>query len=338
MKHSASKAGRILTLYEDLRAGHVVNKAHAALRFGVDQRSIQRDIDELRGFLSEEAARSGDSRSILYDRVQKGFVLVGRESSMLTNSEILAVSKVLLESRAFPRKEMSRLLDKLVSGCVPQENMKLVSDLIANEKFHYVELTHPVPIQDQLWEIGLAIRHQEVLELLYQRQDAAQAPVKRVVEPVSLLFSEYYFYLNAFIAEADDQGQLRRKYDYPAIFRLDRILSCKALGQKFRQPYADRFQEGEFRKRVQFMYPGDLISLRLRYTGANPEAVLDRLPTARITSRDGGGVVMQGQVYGKGVLMWLMSQGSQVEILSPPSLRREMADALERTLALYQAD
>lgn len=70
----------------------------------------------------------------------------------MSNSEILAVSKILLESRAFGKKEMEALLNKLVEGCVPLRNMKLVSDLIANEKYHYVELTHPIRNPDILWK------------------------------------------------------------------------------------------------------------------------------------------------------------------------------------------
>ena len=76
--------------------------------------------------------------------------MAGTEPSMMTNSEILAVSKILLESRAFTNRELKTILDKLVEGYVPIKNMKLVSELIANEKYHYVELNHKEYIQDKL--------------------------------------------------------------------------------------------------------------------------------------------------------------------------------------------
>lgn len=47
----------------------------------------------------------GDRRTIEYDRTKKGFIMVGNELSMMFNSEILAVSKILLESRVFIRRE-----------------------------------------------------------------------------------------------------------------------------------------------------------------------------------------------------------------------------------------
>ena len=336
MAERRSKNSRVLDLYQRLCAGRTIRKSEEALRFGVDERSIQRDIDDIRAFLEARAAEAGDTRTVVYDRKKKGFILQGGQSPLMTNSEILAVSKILLESRAFCKEEMSSILDKLVSGCVPQRNMKLVSDLLANEKFHYVELTTPAPIQDKLWDIGSAIQQRTLLELDYRRQGPEVSTVRRVVEPVSILFAEYYFYLNAYIVELDGRGRYVHKYDYPAIFRIDRMEAYRVLPQRFRLPYADRFQEGEFRKRVQFMYPGRLQRILFRYTGASADAILDRLPTAKVVSRDEGQYVIEAEVYGKGIVMWLLSQEDRVEVLAPQNLRQEMATVLEKTLALYQ--
>lgn len=336
MAERRSKNSRVLDLYQRLCVGRTIRKSEEALRFGVDERSIQRDIDDIRAFLEARAAEAGDTRTVVYDRKKKGFILQGGQSPLMTNSEILAVSKILLESRAFCKEEMSSILDKLVSGCVPQRNMKLVSDLLANEKFHYVELTAPAPIQDKLWDIGSAIQQRTLLELDYRRQGPEVSTVRRVVEPVSILFAEYYFYLNAYIVELDGRGRYVHKYDYPAIFRIDRMEAYRVLPQRFRLPYADRFQEGEFRKRVQFMYPGRLQRILFRYTGASVDAILDRLPTAKVVSRDEGQYVIEAEVYGKGIVMWLLSQEDRVEVLAPQDLRQEMAAVLEKTLALYQ--
>lgn len=330
-----SKAGRVLELYQQLILGQTVQKSDAAVRYGVDERSIQRDIDDIRAFLDEQATVTGERITVAYDRQKKGFVLEGRQSPLMTNSEILAVSKILLESRAFSKEDMSVILDKLVSGCVPQENMKLVSDLLSNEKFHYVEITDPKGLQDKLWNIGLGVRRRNLIELSYRRQGEESAVMLRVVEPVSILFSEYYFYLNAYVVEPDDGGHYVHKHDYPTVFRIDRIESYRILKQKFHLPYTNRFQEGEFRKRVQFMYPGKLQVVRFRYTGASVDAVLDRLPTAKILRRDQDGYVLEAEVYGKGILMWLLSQGDRIEVLSPQQLRQEVKGALESTLALY---
>lgn len=327
---------RILDMYVRLCEGKTVNKTEEARKFGVDERSIQRDIDDIRAFFDKRNVESGDTREVVYDRAKKGFVMVGDEPSMMTNSEILAVSKILLASRAFTGRELKSILDKLVEGCVPLKNMKLVSDLIANEKYHYVELDHKEYIQDKLWEIGSDIHEHNLVSLHYARANAPGESIKRIVEPMSILFSEYYFYLNAYIVEKDDSGKYVHKYNYPAVFRIDRIKNYRHLDEKFKVSYANRFEEGEFRKRIQFMYAGKLQKVVLRFYGENTEPVLDRLPTAKVVEQYDNGCRIEAEVYGKGIIMWLLSQGSKVEVLRPESMRGEMKEILQDMLKRYE--
>lgn len=331
-----SKNARTLDIYVRLCEGKTVNKAEEARRFNVDERSIQRDIDDIRAFLDERSISFGDGRTIEYDRTKKGFVMEGAEPSMMTNSEILAVSKILLESRAFTKREMKTILDKLVEGCVPLKNVKLVSDLISNEKYHYVELNHKEYIQDKLWVIGSDIKERNLGSLRYARANAPRESIKRIVEPLSIMFSEYYFYLNAYIVEKDESGKYVHKYNYPAIFRIDRIKDYKQLDEKFKTVYTNRFEEGEFRKRIQFMYAGHLMTIKLKFYGENPEPILDRLPTARVVEQYDHECIIEAEVYGKGCLMWLLSQGDKVEILRPEKLRDEMKSTLQKMLERYQ--
>ena len=92
--------------------------------------------------------------------------------------------------------------------------------------------------------------------------------------------------------------------------------SLEVLDEKFFIPYADRFEEGEFRKRVQFMYGGKLQKVKFKYRGQSVEAVLDRLPTAKILSEEDGVYTISAEVFGKGIDMWLRSQGENVKLLN----------------------
>ena len=154
MAEKQHKNTRTLDMYVRFCEGKSINKREESKRFGVDERSIQRDIDDIRAFLADRTKSVGDTRRIIYDRAKEGYVMVGSDGSLMSNDEILAVSKILLESRAFTKKEISTILDKMVAGCVPQKNMKLVSDLISNEKYHYVELNHKSVVKDKLWSFA----------------------------------------------------------------------------------------------------------------------------------------------------------------------------------------
>ena len=46
---------RVLQIYTKLTDGYVVNKSEEAARYGVNERSIQRDIDSIRNFLDEDS-------------------------------------------------------------------------------------------------------------------------------------------------------------------------------------------------------------------------------------------------------------------------------------------
>lgn len=332
-----SKIARTLDMYVRFCEGKIINKCEEANKFGVDERSIQRDIDDIRAFLDERSVLDGnDNRAIEYDRNKKGFVMTGSEGAMMTNSEILAVSKILLESRAFTKSELKSILDKLVEGCVPLKNMKLVSELIANEKYHYVELHKKEYIKDRLWDIGSDIHERNLVTIKYKKMSPTQELIKRTVEPIAILFSEYYFYLNAFTVEKDKAGKYVHKYDYPTIFRIDRIKEYKRTGEKFRVTYANRFEEGEFRKRSQFMYGGELVNIRFKFYGNDLEAILDRLPTARVVEEKDDEYLIEAEVFGKGCIMWLLSQGDKVEVLRPESLREEVKKVLEGMMERYR--
>ena len=311
----SDKIARILGIYTKLMNGGIVNKAEEARQYGVNERSIQRDIDDIREYFENETADIGFINSVTYDRSAKGYRLEQLYKTRLSNSEILAVCKILLDSRAFTKKEMLLLLDKLVECCVPQTNQKAVMDLISNEEFHYVEPRHHTVFIDKLWTLGQAIRASQYIEIDYMRTKDKKI-VRRKLKPVAILFSEYYFYLTAFIDDKEVQENFDVLNDaFPTIYRLDRIKKLKLLDEKFHIPYSSRFEEGEFRKRIQFMYGGKLQKVKFEYSGTDVDAVLDRLPTARIIKEEDGKYVIEAEVFGKGIEMWLRSQGEVVSLL-----------------------
>jgi predicted DNA-binding transcriptional regulator YafY len=309
------KIDRILGMYSRLMNGSLINKAEEAQKYGVNQRTIQRDIDDIRNFLESDIDQAGIINSVIYDRTDKGYRLEQIYQLKLTNGEILAICKILLDGRAFPKEEISEMLDKLISCCVPETNQKLVKDLISNEIFHYVEPRHKKNIIDMMWDIGQAVRECRYIEMEYERTKD-KAVVSRKVKPVAIMFSEYYFYLTAFI----DDENIRQHFDvindsFPTIYRIDRIKAIKILDERFHIPYSSRFEEGEFRKRVQFMYGGKLQRVKFRYSGTDIDAVLDRLPTAEVVSEDNGVYTVEAEVFGRGIEMWFRSQGDNVDVI-----------------------
>lgn len=309
------KSERVLRMYDRLMSGKLVNKSEAAQQFDVDERSIQRDLEEIRCYLHERINDYGVINELVYDRRQNGYRLEREEGMRFSNEEVLAITKILLDSRAFTKDEMMRMLDKLIECCVPPENQKLVNELIANERYHYIEPRHHKVFIDKMWVIGQAIHEKKYLEIEYERtKDHKQ--VRRKLEPQAILFSEFYFYLVAHIADIDREKAFDEAKDvFPTIYRIDRIRSLKVSEEHFSIPYKDHFEEGEYRKRIQFMYGGKLQRTKFWYKGPSVEAVLDRLPTAKILKEEDGKYLITAETFGIGIEMWLRSQGDYVEVV-----------------------
>ncbi len=216
---------------------------------------------------------------------------------------------------------MKAMLAKLIESCVPAENQKLVKEMIMNEEFHYIQPRHGSVFIDKMWQIGEAIHNHQYIEIKYQGIQGSSVKTRKL-KPLAIMFSEYYFYLAAFI----DDETVRENFNvindsFPTIYRIDRIQGLKTLDETFYIPYSDRFEEGEFRKRIQFMYGGKLRKVKFKYFGYSVEAVLDKLPTAKILEEepheDGKRTIytILAEVFGDGIDMWLRSQGENIEIL-----------------------
>ena len=234
-----NKIERVLGIYTRLLNGSIVKKSEEAANYGVNERSIQRDIDDIRNYLELDGERVGCINNVIYDRSSKGYRLEKVCKMKLSNSEVLALCKILLDSRAFTKTEMTQMLDRLISCCVPETNQRMLKELIRNEEFHYVEPKHRTVFMDKLWELGTAINGCRCIEIEYTRSKD-KITVTRKLRPVAVMFSEFYFYLTAFIDDEKVQENFKVLNDaFPTIYRLDRIKKLTVLDERFHIPYTE---------------------------------------------------------------------------------------------------
>lgn len=306
------KTQRVLSIYTRFTEGAVIKKAEESLRYGVAQRTIQRDISDIQCFLRDQSNKTSKRQDIVFDRDIGGYRLETRDADRLEAKEVLAVCKVLLESRSLVKEEMVPIIRKILCSCNIREDQKLVKGAIANEMEHYVELQHHKKLLDTLWVLEKAVKEQRYMEIHYRKLKGRQEVIRKI-RPVGIMFSEFYYYLTAFIEDIDKEEMFRDPDNIsPTIYRIDRLESMQIMEEHFHVPYSGRFEEGEFRKRVQFMYGGRLKKIQFTYRGYSLEAVLDRLPTAKIVKKGEAGTVIEAEVFGDGVDRWIKSQGDDI--------------------------
>lgn len=315
MMGTEDKAERVLAIFSQLKSGKIVYKSEESMKYGVSPRTIQRDISDIQCFMENQNAETGEVQEIVFDKKAGGYCLQTKVVNHLEIKEILAVCKVLLESRSLVKEELFPIIQKLLNTCNTSEERKFVKDLIGNEMHHYVELRHRKKLLDMLWALEETVKSQQYVKISYKKMKN-QETVERKVKPVGIMFSEFYFYLTAYIEDIDKEKAFQNPDDsFPTIYRIDRIEKVEVMDEHFTVPYAERFEEGEFRKRVQFMYGGKLRTVKFKYKGISIESVLDRLPSAEIIESGEGEWTVKAEVFGNGIDMWMRSQGECIEVV-----------------------
>lgn len=311
-RNSEDKAERILSIYSRLKQGRVIYKEQESIAFAVTPRTIQRDIADIQCFLQNQGSETGEIEEIVFDKGAGGYRLETRVRNSMTKEETLAVCKILLESRALVKGEMFPIIYKMVNELSDEKDRRFLKAMLDNEMHHYIELKHGKKLLNLIWKLEYAIKNQYFIKILYEKQNRMET-VERIVKPVGIMFSEFYFYMTAFIENIDKEKEFENPNDdYPTIYRVDHIKQVLIQEEHFSVPYIGRFEEGEFRKRIQFMYGGKLKNVIFQYKGGAIENILDRVPTARILKKEGECYTIRAEVFGKGIEFWMASQQENI--------------------------
>ncbi|WP_054768397.1 helix-turn-helix transcriptional regulator [Lysinibacillus parviboronicapiens] len=317
-----NKGYRVISMFDRLMDGQGINKKQEAFTHNVGEKTIQRDLDQIRAYIEQAKLDC----HLAYVRTENVYKLTNTGKKILSKEQVLAIVKILIESRALLKTEMSDIIDKLIS-IVAADKQEFIHNIILNEKHLYVDLNHKKSLLHLIWAISEAIQKKKLIKIDYLREGES-IPAEKILKPLGVIFSEYYFYLIAYDS--------KHEKDLPIVYRIDCIQHFLELDKKFQIPYSERFQEGEFRKRIQFMHAGELMHMKFIFKGVSPQAVLDRLPTAKMLSHKEGQCLFEAEVFGRGIKMWLLSQGANIEVLEPLELREEMIGIIQSMQQNYR--
>lgn len=319
-----TKQYRVLEIFFRALRGEDISVQKLADEYGVSTKSVSRSIGDLKAFLADNRELVGNTE-LEYSHKDKCYRLFMDE--FLSSKELFALVEVMIGARAFSREELLILVDKLKRFTTGEDKTKL-AELIRKELYHYPEVKHDCEsVQDRLWQIVNCITEKKEISIEYYRMDRKW--VTHRLRPASVMFTDYYFYLIAFMSEG--------KTDKPYYFRLDRIKNVTEHRKKFETNDIPGFDEGELRKRSLFMWPGELRTIRFEFSGPSVQAVLDKLPTAKIIERLGNNkYLIEAEVYGDGIKMWLLSQGSWVKVVAPVDFIEEIKNTIKEISSMYK--
>lgn len=310
---------RILTIFLRLHAGKRLSKAQLKEEFGVDPKSIQRDIGFLKRILEENPNLGLE---IIFDTSDNTYRLIGKTT--FNKKDILVISKILLENRALNKSELNSLFQGLLD-LLSIEEKKEVEAIISSERLNYKSLTNDKDRIDTIWVLSEAIRREQMLEIEYK------APLKNVkshiIFPVSLYYDAHYFYLVAY----------HLKHENYTTFRVDRMESLSESHVKKPEiSYGRKYRDGDVRNQKVDAFEGRKIKVKLRYTGI-PEIVFDQFPNHEIILCDKGDMIVQIETQDTpGLKRWILGQEDEITVLYPQSLADSIQNSLEKMLNNYK--
>ncbi|MBQ4059702.1 MAG: WYL domain-containing protein [Lachnospiraceae bacterium] len=240
------KVERIINLYSSFLEGKVVNKKEEAERFEVNQRTIQRDIDDIRMCFANDMKVNWQ---VVYDRNKNGYVLVREGDTRLNSQEIFMLCEVFLKSRILAKEEMISVVDKLVQTCVSREEKQKVISLLAKEKMQYEGLEQETISQQLIKNFNDAVYTQRVVRIQHLA-DVGKEPVWQSVQPIGIVFSGKHFYLTAYVHTKEEEKKYV-KDKQSVVYRLDKIMDYRVLQEHFHVPYKNQYEETDFYKLIE---------------------------------------------------------------------------------------
>lgn len=314
---------RMLWTLQQLKAGRKVTAPLVAREFGCGLRTAYRDIDFL---------RDAWHTPMEFDRGQGSFRLTEPTAPLppieLSEGELVALyfaEKVLEQYRGTPwERDLAAAFQK-IQTLLP-EQVRVLPDRIQS----YLSLDlGPLPQGDAetFREVARGVTLRRSLAIRY-RSLSSDATTERTVDPYRIFNLRGAWYLAAW----DRRRRAVRDFALHRIRRA-RVLDesfTPAPGFSFKKYMADAFsiEKG-----------GRLASVAIRFAPRQARWIRERPwhRSARVQERIDGGCVLRMRVRLTSELRrWVMQFGEEAEVLSPPSLRREIGKGLTAAAGLYE--
>lgn len=320
---AVDKTNRILMMFTDLTRGKTINKTEVSKKYKVSERSIERDLEDIRNFLAEIHSNG----EVLFDKDGGTYYLSNWEDHKFTGTEVIVLLKILIGTRALRKEEMESISKSIRLMLDPTEKKETLHAIL-NEVENYVSPVHNKNILQLIEDLNKVIIRKVKIKLNYTKANGVV--VNRTVLPLAFVFSDFYFYLIAFIDGTE--------YNYPAFFRIDRIDSFTDTKERYDDKLYLKYNTGSMRNCLQFMYAGELLTVKIKCKNCAVEILKDRLPNHLLLEDKGDYKIFSVKIFGNGFIIWALSQGDNIEILEPQKLREKIMSKIQKLNQIYFND
>lgn len=275
---------------------YLLDKGHAtapelAEKLEVSVRTIYRDIDALSGAgipVYAETGRNGGIHLMNDFVLDKAVLSEEEKQEILTALQSINTTKNMNGSRTL--QKLSAMFQTGTENWLEVDFSRWGSNKFDNEKF---ELLKSAVIHCRSVKIHYAGSYEVISE--------------RIVQPCKLTYKSKAWYLKAFCTEKQDWR----------MFKLNRILDLEILNESFLHrnfPEQTETSDGKYNQ------------IQLRFPGEMAYRVYDEFDTSQVQRQVNGDLIVLANMPEDAWLTgFLLSFGTRVDIISPASLRDEVA-------------
>lgn len=317
------KVTRMLILYQRLFSGEKINKTTFCLEFEITKRSFDRDIEDIRLFLSE----SFSTNELLYNRKENYYELAKIRSGTLSGEEALILINMLCSSRILREDELEGILSSIISA-TESSRKKIVYKMAISQINKNLKTLPKVALLKLEWDIESCILNRNNIVISYEKSNGEV--VERKVKPVEVIFDDGYAYLIAYRCD--------KEYEYPAFFRLDRINSFKIDNTYYLKELTEEYSKLDIKNYLKYMQAGALMNIKIRCKKEKRKLIEEGFKNVNLIEDNEDECILEIKCFEEGFLRWVMGQEDSMEVLEPIVLRNHIRNLIKKMGDMYREE
>jgi predicted DNA-binding transcriptional regulator YafY len=221
------KTTRVLMLYHRLLNGQYIDKITFSLDHGINERTFDRDIEDVRLFLSDSFSAS----ELVFDKETCSYYLTGDKPKYLDRMDAVIIGKILLSGNALRQDEADGLLHALFSAVAPND-ARAIREYLKQSMNCYTSKTDAALLKS-LGDLYVVIHSGMDIEIALQEDEAT---VVKQISPLEIEIVDSVFYL----VGAED-----RNLSHVIHYRIDKIEQFHTLRSTFARALQEKYIDKE---------------------------------------------------------------------------------------------
>lgn len=179
------KVTRILMMYSKLLEGRKIYKKSFCADTGINRRTFDRDIEDIRLFFSE----SYIGYDLIYDRLDESYYLENyHQQSPLSPMEVSFLVVLIKSNQILRRDEYIQLVYNMIRACVWNKQEALV-EIFGKEVNEYPQDIKKEALLKMQWDLQQCISERDIIRITLPEK------CQKVISPLALWISKGELYL-----------------------------------------------------------------------------------------------------------------------------------------------